>query len=369
MSNKSNIGFEELAGNHAFRRWILNPADPSASFWEGWMKEDESRREVVEKARWFVLALEEQFGEITDEKIVQEDIRKLIDGVRDRNIQTSAIPGSRSIWRKGYFWRIAASLILMGSLGLWYAQMKKTEVPVIVQTYTGSKNTEWLAKTNSDDQPLTVLLSDGSVVMLEKGGELIYPADFSGKNRAVYLKGDAFFDVTKDARKPFLVFAGQTVTKVLGTSFRVRTNKEDGGVLVAVKTGRVSVYNQNEFSNDGADSATSVVLTPNEGVVFNAKAKKNEKEVIRDLTILESLPDDSDVVFEERPVSEVFDSIEKKYGIEIDYDEARLSACVVSTVFREEGLKQRLHATCTAIGATYSVKGEKVTVHLAKGCK
>lgn len=369
MSNESNIGFEALAGNHAFRKWILNPGDPSASFWEGWIKEDESRRESVEKARLFVLALEEQFGEITDEKIVQEDIRKLIDGVKNTNSHTSAIPGSRGIWRKGYFWRIAASLILMGGVGLWYWQMKKTDVPAIVQTYTGSKETEWLTKVNGDDQTLTVLLNDGSVVMLEKGGELIYPADFSGMNRAVHLKGDAFFDVTKDARKPFLVFAGQTVTKVLGTSFRVRTNKEDGGVLVAVKTGKVSVYNQNEFNNDGADSATSVVLTPNEGVVFSTKAKKNEKEVIRDLTILESLPDESDVVFEERPVSEVFASIEKKYGIEIVYDEARLSSCTVSTVFREEGLKQRLHATCTAIGATYSVKGEKVTVHLTKGCK
>lgn len=108
MSNESNIGFEELAGNHAFRKWVLNPADPSASFWEGWIKEDASRREVVEKARLFVLALEEQFGEITDEKIVQEDIRKLIDGLKNRDTQASAISRSRGIWRKGYFWRIAA---------------------------------------------------------------------------------------------------------------------------------------------------------------------------------------------------------------------------------------------------------------------
>ena len=371
MSNNDDITFEELAGNRAFRNWVLNPTKDASIFWEQWSNAEEGRSELMDRARLLVLALDEQFRELTDDQMIQADLQKLINRAKDHSKENILTEKRRTGRISGYIWRVAASLVLLGSFGIWYWQKQQTAVPEIVKVYSGEEEAEWLSKKNTTDQTQTVLLNDGTVVMLEKHSELTYPSTFSGKNRAVYLSGDAFFDVTKDPKKPFLVFAGQTVTKVLGTSFRVRAFERDGDVLVAVKTGKVSVYAQDEFakaeSND--DSASSVVLAPNEEVLFSTKVKKNEKEIISDLEILASMPDEDEVVFEERPVSEIFQSLEKKYGIEIIYNESKLSSCTLTTVFKEEGLKQRLNAICTALGGTYSVEGEKVVIHATDGCK
>lgn len=371
MSNNDHITFEELAGNRAFRNWVLNPTKEASVFWENWRSEEEGRNQLIERAKLLVLALDEQFGETVDEQMIQADLQKLINRAQDRR-KNSGIPEKTKAGKiPGYIWRVAASLILLGSFGIWYWQRQQASVPEIVKVYSGANEAEWLSRKNTSDETQTVLLNDGTVVMLEKHSELTYPSTFSGKNRAVYLSGDAFFDVTKDPKKPFLVFAAQTVTKVLGTSFRVRAFERDGDVLVAVKTGKVSVYAQDEFakaqSND--DSASSVVLAPNEEVLFSTKVKRNEKEIISDLEILSSMPDEDEVVFEERPVSEILQSLEKKYGIEISYNESKLSSCTLTTVFKEEGLKQRLNAICTALGGTYSVEGDRVVIHATDGCK
>ncbi len=63
-------------------------------------------------------------------------------------------------------------------------------------------------------------------------------------NRDVYLSGEAFFEVTKNPDRPFRVFANEIVTKVLGTSFTVRSFENDTTIQVIVRTGKVTVYSQ-----------------------------------------------------------------------------------------------------------------------------
>ena len=94
-------------------------------------------------------------------------------------------------------------------------------------------------------------LQDGSTVILEPGGEFRYNEKFLNP-REVYLSGDAFFEVTKDASRPFLVYANEITTKVLGTSFRIKANQGEKEIVVAVKTGKVSVM-ANSVSNDVPD--------------------------------------------------------------------------------------------------------------------
>ena len=91
-------------------------------------------------------------------------------------------------------------------------------------------------------------LHDGSTVILEPGGEVRYNEKFLN-TREVYLSGDAFFEVTKDASRPFLVYANEITTKVLGTSFRIKAKQGEKEIVVAVKTGKVSVM-ANSVSND-----------------------------------------------------------------------------------------------------------------------
>ncbi len=86
-----------------------------------------------------------------------------------------------------------------------------------------------------------VTLPDGSKIWLNEQSSLTYEPDFNKeKERHVELRGEAFFEVTKNPKKPFIIKAGKTQTQVLGTSFNVKSCSEGGNVAVAVFTGRVS---------------------------------------------------------------------------------------------------------------------------------
>ncbi len=107
----------------------------------------------------------------------------------------------------------------------------------------------------------TVLLPDSSTVVINSGSLLSYPEKFTGKNRNVSLKGEAFFMVKRNPRKPFNVQSAEVKTTVLGTSFNIC--ESGGDVTVTVATGKVKVIATNKKGG--------VVLLPDEQVLFHSK--------------------------------------------------------------------------------------------------
>jgi len=84
-----------------------------------------------------------------------------------------------------------------------------------------------------------IILPDNSLVVLKKGSELRYKKQFSS-NRLIELKGEAWFDVTKDAAHPFRIQTKETYTTVLGTAFDIHELNEEGDVELRVAEGKVS---------------------------------------------------------------------------------------------------------------------------------
>ena len=89
-------------------------------------------------------------------------------------------------------------------------------------------------------------LSDGSQVILNSGSELKYLKNFEKDKRAIFLKGEVFFSVTKDASRPFIVHTLETTTTALGTSFNVRAYKGES-IDVSLLTGKVAVNKEDSM--------------------------------------------------------------------------------------------------------------------------
>src|SRR5690606_36367432 len=90
-------------------------------------------------------------------------------------------------------------------------------------------------------------LSDGTMVHINSGSTLKYPIKFiAGENRQVYLDGEAFFDVAKDKKHPFIVNADNLNVRVLGTHFNVSNYPEDAVTDVVLVEGSVGMYRSNE---------------------------------------------------------------------------------------------------------------------------
>lgn len=149
------------------------------------------------------------------------------------------------------------------------AELKATEdtfilkAPVLKPLGSSPKRTALVAVT-SGDSALVFTLPDNSRVFLNKNTKLTYPEKFSGRERIVYLSGEAFFEVTKNMGE-FVVICQDTKTRVLGTSFNVKGYHPNSEVQVTVLTGLVEVSN-----TDGKNVGKKLLLNPGEQGSFNA---------------------------------------------------------------------------------------------------
>lgn len=214
-----------------------------------------------------------------------------------------------------------------------------------------------------------ITLADGSLVILQPKSEIRFDKDFTNEIRKVHLKGEAFFKVKRDPLRPFMVYANEVVTRVLGTSFNIKAYENEQEITVAVKTGKVSVYANNEL-NSGKNNlfeSQEVILTPNQQVVYNRVREVVSKKLVEKPEIILPNSDLFSMQFDNAEVTEIFQVLEENYGIQIRYDENIMHACRLTTSMSDEGLYERIEVICKAIGASYSVSDAVITIK-SNGC-
>lgn len=213
-----------------------------------------------------------------------------------------------------------------------------------------------------------IILPDSSEVVLQPASEIRLADHYGSTTRELHLKGEAFFDVTRDPERPFLVYANEVVTRVLGTSFNIKAYEEDKEITVAVKTGKVSVYTNKRQTSGQMAQAKEVVLTPNQQIVYHRFREVVTKKLVEKPEII--LPDSKlfRMHFDNAPVAEIFRVLSKNYGVEIRYDANLLRNCRLTTSMSDEGLYERIEVICRAIGASYAVSDDAAITIESKGC-
>lgn len=182
----------------------------------------------------------------------------------------------------------------------------------------------------------TLVLSDGTRVWLNSESELEYPVVFGEGERCVNLKGEAFFEVARDASRPFVVEAGDVRTKVLGTSFNIKAYANEPTVAATLFSGRVEVAPLK-------DLARKVVLTPGNQASWNDRMKEmsvHEADLSRVAAWKEGL-----FIFKREGLEEIARQIERWYGVEFVFRLDEESVCSFSGSFSKyESLKSILEA-------------------------
>jgi transmembrane sensor len=260
--------------------------------------------------------------------------------------------------------RPAVSLALAFSLAAVVIALFFIDFPTT--TTNESKRVSNLQKRieNNGNHIRSIQCTDGSVVNLYPGA-IVEIGSFTNDKREVFLrKGEAFFNVKRDENRPFIVYANEIVTRVLGTSFSVQAETSD--VTVSVKTGRVSVSKQAEPGSK--DEPVEVVLTANQKAIFDARENKLSKALVEKPQLVVPVEELEVITFEEAAVPTILEAVEKAYGVNIEFDQAALASCTLTTYLREnENLYERLDIICSAIGATYTVDGAQVKIS-SRGC-
>ena len=232
----------------------------------------------------------------------------------------------------------------------------------------------YLEKVNPPGQKSSITLGDGTEVLLNAGSKLIYPEQFTGDTRELILEGEAFFAVTENKEKPFIVKTRELRTTVLGTSFNIDAFA-DSDIRVTVATGKVSVVWGDAppapLKGDGSapagarPRADAQVLVPGEQVLYSEATNAMLK---RQVNIEKHIAwKDGALIFDNKKLSEVATMLERWYGVKITIEDEKLGNCVIMGEHQNEPLVNVLKAMRFAIDIDYEF-AEGVVRISGKGC-
>ena len=202
-----------------------------------------------------------------------------------------------------------------------------------------------------------LVLSDGTKVKLNSGSSIKYPVRFlKGQDRKVFLKGEAYFDVTTDKAHPFIVNADEMNIRVLGTQFNLSFYPEDEDISTVLVEGAVVLY------KEGADmnTNTSSQLVPGQMAEWN---KINNTMTVKEVdTNIYTAWKDGYLLFKASPFYSIRSKLERHFNITIEDRSGRLANQIYTATFRNETIEEILEAFKEDTHFEYIHEGSKIII-------
>jgi ferric-dicitrate binding protein FerR (iron transport regulator) len=264
--------------------------------------------------------------------------------------EEAATVGSAHGWR-GYA-IIACSLIAIALFGYfgYHEYVRNTR--------------ELITKTAPYGEKSIITLTDGSKVFLNSGSSISFPRVFDKSAREITLDGEAFFEVTRNPQQPFIVKAGNLVTRVLGTSFNIQAF-DPKDISVSVATGRVQVTQDLNDSASKSGSPRTIYLDPSQQVSY-----QNHQFTVSNVEIDKIVSWKNNTLrFDETPLSTVGAILTRWYDVEISFDNNDIVNCRINGQFKGQRLEEVLRSIRYMYNIEYEiVNPNKIVLH-GKGCK
>lgn len=247
-------------------------------------------------------------------------------------------------WKYGIAATITAVLLISG----WYHV-----------NYNGAKDQiNWIVKRAEAGQVIKVSLPDRSTVWLNSDSEISFASEFNEQpSRLVKLSGEAYFEVKHNQKHPFVVKSNHLTTTVYGTSFSVSAYRNELRSSVAVNSGKVGVA-----ATDKRHLSSSIMLLPNDQLIFNSKSKRFSKSNIAKGDV--NAWTKRELVFEQTPLQEVVNTLSRTYKVTINTSQITGANCRLTARFKNQPLpiilkvlKLSLHIQSTQVKQTIYLKG------------
>ncbi|UXX79297.1 FecR domain-containing protein [Reichenbachiella carrageenanivorans] len=237
-----------------------------------------------------------------------------------------------------FMYRMAAMIALVAGLGF------------LVLKY---QNSDELVAMTGDKEVRKIELTDGTVVWLNEHSKLTYSKMMADNERMVSLDGQAYFDVAKDAARPFRILGEKTTVEVLGTSFDLISKANYANVNVTSGLVSFALTDNNEIKVvlEKGNQATykSNTIIKNEGFDVNASAWMTQ-----------------DFVFKSSPLSQVVDVLSEHFDVKIKVDDA-IRNCLITSSFEDKNLDQILNTLDIIANIKHEKKGKAIRL-TGPGC-
>lgn len=311
----------------------------------------------------------------------EERFRRLMHNAEeavDISQQTATIPiPARTLrLKKPFYYAAAAVLLVAGTLAFFYYNHTQTASAV---AGSNAQVSEVSANPGSRSK---LILPDGTQVWLNVKSRLTYLNSFNGSQREVNLEGEAFFDVTSDASRPFVVHTSGIAIKVLGTAFTVKSYPGEKTIEATLLRGSIEVVKNDD------PAAPKVILRPHEKLVFNKEAQSlatqttsgdvlpsrepaTKQSGISVTTLPKNKPDSAlkemswvynKLDFEGDRFDELALKMERWYDVRITFRNESLRQYRFKGVFENETIREALEALQFTAPFEYRIDGNEIEI-------
>lgn len=255
---------------------------------EEWIEENEANQKIADQIHALYLAAD------TLHVIQNVDTEKVLKKVKNR------INGKRVSWRERTQ-QIAAFMSVPLLIGILLMYMDRVE---------NVETTRMLEVKTNPGMTTSIMLPDSTVVYLNSESTLRYPSSFNTGIRKVELTGEAYFDVTKNPQKRFVISTlNHSQIEVYGTSFNVEAYAKDNKLSATLVEGKIGF-----LFNDGAGTARKIDLQPNRKLVY--RPTTGEVKVYKTSCESETAWKEGKIVFNNTSMEDILHTLSKRYNVE-----------------------------------------------------
>lgn len=285
--------------------------------------------------------------------------RSTIPGALSSVASTTELVIRRSYWKAISIGIAALLLITAGGWWLW-----PKEQTAILASHTNEISTKRGSLS-------FVKLPDGTQVWLNTNTSLTYNDDFSGAQREVQLSGEAYFDVTHDSTRPFIIHTGKLNIKVLGTAFNVKSYPADETQEAALIRGRIEVT-----LNDRPQE--KIILKPNEKLVVRAnqgemkiikagalmppKVTLNNISMSHDSIVVETAWMQNKIAFTDETLLYISHMLERRFDVHFHFMNEELKTWSYTGIYQNESLEKILELLSTSQKFNYKIQNNEVII-------
>lgn len=305
----------------------------------------EQEKEAIKK--WMESSPENRTAFLNERKMFDTILMNGGQSITDNENIINTVKNNSTSKKKIYAYEIAkiAAILLLAIIGSWYYFVHINNESDLLATQT--------IKVPAG-QCINLVLPDGTDVWLNSKTTIQYPVVFNKKERSVFVDGQAFFDVAKNEKVPFIVKTSSATVKALGTQFDVMDYSDSDEFETMLIEGCVEVKTIR-------DDQQPVILSPNSKTIL--KGGKLEKVYVADLSPYEWK--NGLISFKNEPFADIMYTFEKTYDIKIIIEKKEISHLLYSGKFRIiDGAEYALRVLQKDIGFQFERDAESHTIYI-----
>ncbi|MCA5004656.1 FecR family protein [Sphingobacterium bovistauri] len=352
--NKLN-SVEDFLIQNSFQQYCNGSDSRSVAYWEKFILQNPQYKSEIEEARKMYFILN------GNKRPINIAVETMDSRMNEENIQST----------RSYFWlkNIAAiALVTVFSVFIYNYFQTKESANTLANILHNNPKQIFATKYG---EKRSVVLEDGTKVILNAGSVLTVGNNFNGKNREVVLDGEAYFEVTHN-NFPFTVFTENFNVKVLGTTFNVKSYKNDNISCASLLEGQIAL----ELVNRKNDIIT---IKPGEKLYLKKKEQLTTDAVLNNPAELEEITLSKNVVLDDKitienawtenrleihneQFSDLAHTLERWYDVKIDFQDHAIASYKYSGTFVDESIEEVLQALQTAKSFNYKIDDKKIII-------